>query len=82
MHLDNRDDDRYFQYTTKLALNHKEIEKNSGKIFIHQKKNDPKYLKENNLTIALNVLFNKNERKYILPTFSNTPQSVKNALLL
>ena len=32
MHLDNRDDDRYFQYTTKLALNHKEIEKNWGRI--------------------------------------------------
>ena len=32
MHLDNRDDDRCFQHTTKLALNHKEIEKNSGRI--------------------------------------------------
>ena len=38
-----------------------------------------KKYEENNLTIALNVLYNKT-RKHIVPTVLNKPQIVKNKL--
>ena len=40
-------------------------------------KHDRKKLEKNNLTNALNVLYAKNEKKYILPTFQHITQSMK-----
>ena len=42
-------------------------------------KDDQKKFEQNNLTVALNVLYAK-KKKYILPTFQNITQIVKNKL--
>ena len=46
-----------------------------------KKKNDWKQFEKNNVIIALNVLYAKKE-KYILLTFQNITQIVKNKLLI
>ena len=68
----NKKDNKCFQYTVTVALNHEEIEKHSERIikikpFINKynwkgitfpsEKYDWKKFEKNNLTIALNVLY-------------------------
>ena len=75
----NRNDNKCFQYAAVLALNHKEIRKDSGritktKIFIDKynweernypsEKDDWKRFEENDLTVAPKVLYAKNEKIY------------------
>ena len=87
--------DNSFRYTVIFALNHEKfgkhlekitkikpfIDKNNQKGINYPSKNaDSKKIEKNKLTISL-VLYAKNE-KYILPTFENITESVKNKLLL
>ena len=77
-------------------LSHKEIKKDPQRItnfktFINKynwkginfpsEKNDWEIFRKSNATIALNVLFAKKEKKYILLNLENITQIVKNKLL-
>ena len=55
----------------------KPITKNDNKYF---QKDEWKKFEKNNIKITRNVLFTKNEKKYILPTFQKITQIVKNKL--
>ena len=72
-------DDKCFQYTVVVALNHDKIEKDLQRItkikpFINKynweiinfpsEKNDWKKIEKKNVTIALNVLYAKKEKMY------------------
>ena len=75
----NKNDNKCFQYTVTIALNHEEIGKKSQriskiKLFIDKynwegvnyqsRKDDRKTFEKNNLTIALNVFMLKKEKIY------------------
>ena len=90
----NNKDNKCFQYAVTVALHYEETKKDLQRItkikpFINEynwggvnfplEKDDWKHLEENNVTIVLNVLYAKNE-KYILLTFQNITQIVKNKL--
>ena len=90
----NKKDNKCFQYTVTVALNHKEIRKypqrktkikpflnkyNWERIKFPSEKDDWKIFEKNNVTIALNVLCVKKE-KYILLMFPEIAQIVKNKL--
>ena len=90
----NKKDNKCFQYTVTVALNHKEIRKypqrktkiksflnkyNWERINFPSEKDDWKIFEKNNVTIALNVLCVKKE-KYILLMFPEIAQIVKNKL--
>ena len=75
----NRNDNKCFQYAAVLALNHKGIRKDSGritktKLFIDKynweernypsEKDDWNWFEEDDLTVAPNVLYAKNEKIY------------------
>ena len=55
----------------------KPITKNDNKYF---QKDEWKKFEKNNIKITRNVLFTKNEKKNILPTFQKITQIVKNKL--
>ena len=88
INLINKNDNKCFQYTTKLALNHEEIGVHSEGItttnpFIDKynweeinylsENHDWKKLEKNNLTIVLNG-------KHILPTFQKIHKRMKHKL--
>ena len=88
-------DNKCFQYAATLALNHKEIRIHSKRISkiksfmdkynwkeinFSSGKNEWKKLEKNYLTISLNMLHAKRKKTYILPTFENISQIVKNKL--
>ena len=90
----NKKDNKCFQYSVIVALSCKNWKKNPERItkikpFIDKydceginypsEKDDQKKFEQNNLTVALNVLYAK-KKKYILPTFQNITQIVKNKL--
>ena len=83
-----------FQYAVTVPLNYEEINKDLQRItkikhFISKytwegtnfplEQHDQKKFEKNNVTIALNILYVKNE-KYILLMFQNITQIVKNKL--
>ena len=47
---------------------------------LHQKKNDWKKFEKNNVTITLNVLYDKKEQTYIVLMFQNITQIVESKL--
>ena len=76
----NKKDSKCFQYVEAVELSYKEIKKRSTKItklkpFIHfpSEKHDQKKIKENNVTIALNVLYDKKEK--ICPVYVSKQNS-------
>ena len=88
----NKKDNKYFQYTVTVTLNYEEIKKDLQRIteikpFINtynwqginflSEKGDRKKFEKNNVTIALNVLYAKKEKKNILLIFQNITQTVK-----
>ena len=87
--------DKSFKYVVIVALNHEEIGKNSQRIsniepFINKcnweeinypsKKVEYEKFEKNNPTTALNVFRKLKKKKFILPTFQNITQSIKNKL--
>ena len=87
------DDNKCFQYAAKVALNHEELGKNSQRIskikcFVYKcnckgvnylsGKVYRKKVEKNNPSIVLNVLYVKKMNIYILPTFQNITQTMKN----
>ena len=87
--------DKSFKYVIIVALNHEEIGKNSQRIsniepFISKcnweeinypsKKVEYEKFGKNNPTTALNVFRKLKKKKFILPTFQNITQSIKNKL--
>ena len=88
--INNKKDNKCFQYTATIALSHEEIGKHSQRITktkplinkynweridFPSEKDDWKKFEKNNVTIALNVL---KKKKYILLIFQNITQIVKN----
>ena len=84
-----------FQYAVTVALSYEQIKKGPQRItkikpFINKysweginfpsEKDDWKKFEKNNVTIALNVLYAKKEKIYILLMFENITQIVKNKL--
>ena len=72
----NKKDNKYFEYSITVTLNHEEILKEKQKLnflqinitgkeqTIHQKKDDWKKIEKNYLTIAVIVLYAKSEKIY------------------
>ena len=92
----NKEENNCFQQAVTVVLSHKEIKKDPQRItnfktFINKynweginfpsEKNDWEIFRKSNATIALNVLFAKKEKKYILLNLENITQIVKNKLL-
>ena len=90
----NKKDNKCFQYAITVALNQEVIGKNPerttkikpfinkynwGGINFASEKDDLKRFEKNNVTIALNVLYAK-EEKYILLIFQNITQIAKKQL--
>ena len=93
----NKNDNRCFQYATTLALNHKEIGKDSGRItkikpFIDKydwegidypsEKDNTKNIEKNDLTITPNVLYAKSEKIYPAYASKHNPGREKQNILL